>query len=60
MTEKHFMGLRSKILVILAVGMLLLFTLLFFVARTALLDGYAKLENDNTLVYLKSASSLIE
>jgi diguanylate cyclase (GGDEF)-like protein/PAS domain S-box-containing protein len=60
MTEKHFMGLRSKILVILAVGMLLLFTLLFFVARTALLDGYAKLENDNTLVYLKSASGLIE
>jgi diguanylate cyclase (GGDEF)-like protein/PAS domain S-box-containing protein len=60
MTEKHFMGLRTKILAILSVGMILLFTLLFFVARTELFNGYAQLEKDNTLVYLESASGLIE
>lgn len=60
MTEKNFKGLRTKILTILAVGMILLFTLLFFVARTALLDGFAQLEKDNTLVYLNSAAGLIQ
>lgn len=60
MTEKRFMGLRTKILAILSVGMILLFTLLFFVARTELLNGYAQLEKDNTFVYLESASGLIE
>ena len=60
MAEKNFKGLRTKILTILAVGMILLFTLLFFVARTALLDGYTQLEKDNTLVYLESASGLIQ
>ncbi|MEQ1599856.1 MAG: CHASE4 domain-containing protein, partial [Methylotenera sp.] len=60
MTEKNFKGLRTKILTILAVAMILLFTLLFFVARTALLDGFAQLEKDNTLVYLNSAAGLIQ
>jgi sensor domain CHASE-containing protein len=60
MTEKRFMGLRIKVLSILSLGMILLFTLLFFVARTELLNGYAQLEKDNTLVYLESASGLIE
>jgi hypothetical protein len=43
MTEKRFMGLRIKVLAILSLGMILLFTLLFFVARTELLNGYAQL-----------------
>jgi diguanylate cyclase (GGDEF)-like protein/PAS domain S-box-containing protein len=59
MAETHFMGLRTKILTILAVGMLLLFTLLFFVARTVKLEGYATLENEKTLLQVKSAVSLL-
>jgi hypothetical protein len=44
MAEKHFTGLRAKMLVVVAAGMVLLFTILFTVARTVLLEGYAKLE----------------
>ena len=39
--------------------MLLLFGLIFFVARTSLLDGYAKLEKDKTLIQLNSATKLL-
>jgi sensor domain CHASE-containing protein len=60
MTKKRFMGLRIKVLAILSLGMILLFTLLFFVARTELLNCYAQLEKDNTLVYLERASGLIK
>ena len=35
-------------LLAMAAGMLLLFALIFFVARTVLLDGYSKLEKDKT------------
>ena len=52
-------GLRAKILLALAAGMLLLFGLIFFVARNVLLDGYSKLENDKTRIQIKSAISLI-
>ena len=60
MAETHFMGLRTKILTILAVGMLLLFTLLFLAARTVKLEGFTTLENDKTLLQVKSAVSLLD
>ena len=47
-------------LLALALGMVLLFSLMFFVARTVLLDGYAKLEKDKTLIQINSAKSLLE
>ena len=46
-------------LLAMAAGMLLLFALIFFVARTVLLDGYAKLEKDKTNILVNSAISLI-
>jgi diguanylate cyclase (GGDEF)-like protein/PAS domain S-box-containing protein len=59
MAEKNFKGLRTKILTILAVGMFSLFALLFFVARTVMLQGYSKLESDKTLVQVNSAVSML-
>ena len=56
----YFSGLRAKMLLALALGMVLLFSLMFFVARTVLLDGYAKLEQDKTLIQISSAKSLLE
>ena len=47
-------------LLVVATGMVLLITLLFFAARTMLLDGYSKLENDKTLIQVSSAVSLLE
>ena len=47
-------------LLALALGMVLLFSLMFFVARTVLLEGYAKLEKDKTLIQINSAKSLLE
>ena len=58
--SNYFRGLRSKMLLALALGMLLLFSLMFFVARTVLLEGYAKLEQDKTLIQISSAKSLLE
>ena len=52
-------SLRTKMLLAMAAGMLLLFALIFFVARTVLLDGYAKLEKDKTNILVNSAISLI-
>jgi diguanylate cyclase (GGDEF)-like protein/PAS domain S-box-containing protein len=59
MAEKHFTGLRAKMLVVVAAGMVLLFTILFTVARTVLLDGYAKLESNKTLIQVNSAVTLL-
>ncbi|HPX87719.1 MAG TPA: EAL domain-containing protein [Methylophilaceae bacterium] len=59
MAEKHFTGLRAKMLVVVAVGMILLFTLVFFAARKVLYDGYAKLESNKTLIQVSSASTLL-
>lgn len=59
MAEKHFTGLRAKMLVVVATGMVLLFTILFMVARTVLLDGYAKLESNKTLIQVNSAVTLL-
>ncbi|MDD2834061.1 MAG: EAL domain-containing protein [Methylotenera sp.] len=60
MTGKHTIGLRAKLLFIVALGMLLLFGYLFVIARTVLLDGYSKLENDRTLIQVSSAQHLIQ
>ena len=58
--SNYFSGLRAKMLLALALGMVLLFSLMFFVARTVLLEGYAKLEKDKTLIQINSAKSLLE
>lgn len=58
--NNYFSGLRSKMLLALALGLILLFSLMFFVARTVLLEGYAKLEQDKTLIQINSAKSLLE
>ena len=46
-------------LLAMAAGMLLLFALIFFVARTVLLDGYSKLEKDKTNIQINSAIGLL-
>ena len=57
--SNYFSGLRAKMLLALALGLVLLFGSIFFVARTVLLEGYAKLEKDKTLIQINSASSLL-
>ena len=47
-------------LLALALGMLLLFSMMFFFAQTVLIEGYAKLEQDKTLIQINSAKSLLE
>ncbi len=59
MKIKPFNGLRAKMLLALMLGMILLFALVFFVARTVLLDGYSKLEKDKTNIQINSAISLL-
>ncbi len=59
MAEKHFTGLRAKMLVVVAAGMVLLFTILFLTARMVLLDGYSKLESNKTLIQVSSAVKLL-
>jgi diguanylate cyclase (GGDEF)-like protein/PAS domain S-box-containing protein len=58
--HKYISGLQAKMLLALALGMLLLFALMFFVARTVLLEGYAKLEQDKTLIQISSAENLLK
>ena len=53
-------SLRTKMLLAMAAGMLLLFALIFFVARTVLLDGYSKLEIDKTNIQIDSAIGLLK
>ena len=52
-------GLRAKMLLVLALGMVMMFALIFFVARTLLLQGYAKLEVDKVSIQTNSAINLI-
>lgn len=54
-----YKSLRTKMLLAMAAGMLMLFALIFFVARTVLLDGYARLEKDKSLIQINSAISLL-
>ncbi|MDP2071436.1 CHASE4 domain-containing protein [Methylotenera sp.] len=60
MAEKHFTGLRVKMLVVVAAGMILLFTILFLAARMVLLDGYSKLESNKTVIQVNSAITLLK
>ncbi len=46
-------------LMVVAVAIVLLFTLLYFTARMVILNGYTKLENDKTLIQVASAVSLM-
>lgn len=55
-----FNSLRSKMLVTAGAGLLLVFALLFIAARTVLVDGFTRLEQDKTNIQLRSAVSLIE
>lgn len=59
MADKQFTGLRVKMLVVVAVAMVLLFTILFLTARMVLLDGYAKLEANKTRIQVSSAVTLL-
>jgi diguanylate cyclase (GGDEF)-like protein/PAS domain S-box-containing protein len=59
MNKINFKGLRTKMLLALALGMILLFAMLFFPARTVLQDGNAKLEKDKTNIQINSAISLL-
>lgn len=54
------MGLRAKIVVLVAVGMLVLFATQFIVARSVLLKGYSQLEIDKTKIKVGSAVSLVK
>lgn len=54
-----FGGLRSKVLVVMVMGMATVFLLIFFLARHSIMAGYASLEKDSVLVYLNSARGLI-
>ena len=60
MSTHPFTSLRTKMLLALALGMLLLFSLIFIVARTELLKGYSKLEKDKTLIQVNSAIGLLK
>lgn len=60
MNRARFKSLRGKMLLAMAVGMLLLFILLYFSASKVLLDGYAQLEKDKTIIQLDGAMSLIK
>lgn len=60
MLKNRFIGLRSKMLLALALGIVLIFSIILFAARTVLLDGYTKLEKDKTLIQLTSATSLLQ
>ena len=53
-------GLRYKMLLALALGMTLLFGLIFFVARTSLLQGYAELEIDKATIQTNSMMRLLQ
>ncbi|MGR2737465.1 EAL domain-containing protein [Billgrantia sp. Q4P2] len=53
-------GLRYKVLIVVAVGLLLLFAVQFVVGRLVLLEGYSQLEQDKMLTKVGSAVSLLE
>ncbi len=57
---KKFTGLRAKLLLLIAIGLLLLFAILFLVTKLFLQQGYSKLEHDKTLIQVSSAESLLK
>jgi diguanylate cyclase (GGDEF)-like protein/PAS domain S-box-containing protein len=52
-------GLRPKMLLALALGISLLFSLTFFVARTSLLQGYSQLEDEKVKIQIDAAINLL-
>ncbi len=58
--KMKFIGLRAKLLLLIVVGILLLFTFLFFATKLFLQQGYSKLEHDKTLIQVSSAESLLK
>jgi diguanylate cyclase (GGDEF)-like protein/PAS domain S-box-containing protein len=60
MTGKHFTSLRTKLVIMVAMGMLALFAMQFTAAQTLLLKGYSQLEQDKTLIQIGSAVSLLQ
>lgn len=60
MTGKHFTSLRTKLVIMVAMGMLALFATQFTAARTLLFKGYSQLELDKTLIQIGSAVSLLQ
>lgn len=54
-----FAGLKSKILLAVALGMAILFAVIFIAAHSVLLNGYLKLETDKTLIQMSGAASLL-
>ncbi len=55
----HFKGLRTKMVAVVAGGMLVLFATQFIAARTVLVKGYSQLELDKTLIQVRSAERLL-
>jgi diguanylate cyclase (GGDEF)-like protein/PAS domain S-box-containing protein len=55
-----FTGLRGKMLLIVAIGMLLIFALIYFAAHVVLLESYTQLEEENALIQVSSAASLLK
>ncbi|MCE8034515.1 EAL domain-containing protein [Halomonas sp. MCCC 1A11057] len=53
-------GLRYKVMMAVATGMLLLFAVQFVAGRLVLLEGYSQLEQDKMLTKVGSAMSLLE
>ncbi len=60
MTGMHLKGLRTKLVIMVAMGMLALFATQFIAARALLLNGYSQLEQDKTLIQIGSAVSLLQ
>lgn len=57
---KKFTGLRAKLLLLIAIGLILLFAILFLITKLFLQQGYSKLEHDKTLIQVNSAESLLK
>lgn len=60
MAGLHFKSLRTKLVVIVAVGTLVLFASQFIMARVVLLKGFSQLELDKTLIQIGSLVSLLK
>ncbi len=59
MTGIYLKGLRTKLVFMVAMGMLALFAMQLTAARVLLLKGFSQLELDKTLIQIGSAVSLL-
>lgn len=60
MTGIHLKSLRTKLVIMVAMGMLALFAMQLTAARVLLLKGFSQLELDKTLIQIGSAVSLLQ